>query len=229
MRIAKSLIAVVGMFCLIVSCSKSEDVEYFMQGGAGADLKVIGRSFDLKSSVAKLSYTKVQAGFKEIVFKHEDSDGVTSDVVYNGSYHVDLLTGVSTPKMTTANLKAGKYVGFQAAIAPGANNPSFLCEVEYVNAQNQKLRVEFETNKQIDISYSSRVGFIIKEGDVYTFLLTFILPTLFDGVDMETAQVTDGTIYVSSTANADLAVQIEKNISKAVDYAYQINGVSLPF
>ena len=229
MRIAKSLVAVVGVFCLMVSCSKSEDVENFVQGGAGADLKVIGRSFDLKSSIAKLTYTQVQAGFQEIVFRHENGAGEQSNVMYDGRYQIDLLSGTSTPKMNTANLKAGKYVGFDAVIAPGINQSSFLCEAEYVNSQNQKLRVEFVTSKRIDISYASRVGFVIKEGDVYTFVLTFILPTLFDNVDLDNASVKDGVIQINATTNVALAGQIEQNISKTVDYAYQINGVSLPF
>lgn len=229
MRIAKSLVAVVGMLCLLVSCNKNEEVDFFVQGGAGADLKVIGRSFDLKSSIAKLSYTQVKAGFQEIVFKHANSAGEQSNVVYDGRYQVDLLSGTSTPKMNTANLKAGKYVGFDAVMAPGINNYSFLCEAEYMNSQKQKLSVEFVTSKRIDISYASRVGFVIKEGDVYTFVLTFILPTLFEGVDLENARVTDGSIKINQEINADLASLIEANISKAVDYAYQINGVSLPF
>ncbi len=229
MGIAKSLIAVVGILCLMVSCSKSEDVENFVQGEAGADLKVIGRSFDLKSTFAKVIYTQVQAEIQEVAFKHEDSNGVLSDIEYNGHYQIDLLTGSSTPKMNTAYLKAGKYVGFQASIAPGSAGSSFVCKAEFTNSNNQKVNVAFSTNKTLDIAYTSRTGFVIKEGDVYTFVLTFILPTLFDGVNLDNAQVKDGVVLINASENSALAIQVEHNISKAIDYAYQINGVSLPF
>ncbi len=228
MKIAKSLIAVVGMLFLLVSCEQSGEVK-FTSTGAGADLKVMGSSFDLKSNNAKLTFKKVELGLENIIFKHQNNDDAVTNIKYNGHYTIDLLTGTSTPEMVTADLKPGKYVGIEATVNGSSDTPSLICEAELTNNNATKTNIIFNTNNPSALSYTSKVGFSIKYGHVYTFVITFILPTLFDDIELDTLEVVDGTITIDSNNNSEAAKIMESNIEKTLDCSYQINGVDMPF
>lgn len=228
MKIAKSLIAVVGMVCLFASCSTNEE-NNSGQLGASADFKVVGRLFDIKTTASKWSFYSVGAGLKDIEFKHEAKDGSLTNVPLKGQYSVDLLGGQTTPKMSSVELIPGKYIGFEASIASVNQKPSFSFSGMYTSADNKSIEFDFITHKTFNISYSSRKGFVIKADDAYGFIMTFVLPTLFEGVDMDAVQLTDGVIRINDEVNSAVKAAIEANIEKNIEYVYQVGGVSLPF
>lgn len=229
MKIAKQMLAGVVVLCLFTACSKEGEMD-FASDGTGTMIKVVGKTLSTKSSMAKLNYKEATACFEDIYFTRTDDNGNVLAIPYSGSYRVDLLNGSTKPEMPMAELIFGRYTSFNATIRPINGNPaSFQMTAEYENEAGEIFEVVFSSGATIPIERNSTNGFYIQNGDLYTFMLTIIFPSIFVDINLDLATVTDGKIVIDDTHNTLIAKEMEQNIQAAVQYSFLIDQANIPF
>ncbi len=162
-------------------------------------------------------------GVREFEFETEDDDDNGDDddeeVEFKGSFVVDLIAGTSNPEFINGNLKPGFYEEFEIELGRTlANNNSMFFVFKYKPATGDSVRVEFSSKETLEFEFEDDNGFEVTEGTLKNFLVLINLDTLFSGVDLSNATVSDdGVIRINDTTNSSLASIVKNNLEKSCE------------
>lgn len=83
---------------------------------------------------------------------------------------------------------------------------------KYKPAEGDSVTVEFSSKTSLEFEYEDDNGFEIQEGSLKNFLVLFNTDTLFAGIDLSQATVSDdGIIRINDTTNTALANIVKNN------------------
>lgn len=188
--------------------------------------------------VAGSGYTfkKALVGVKEFEFEtleeddmedaEDDSNGSSDDgeednekVEFKGSYVVDLIAGTSDPEFVNGNLTPGFYEEIEIELARTlADNNTMFIVFKYKPDTGDSVTVEFSTKETLEFEFEDDNGFQIEEAALTNFLVLINLDSLFAGVDLSLATVSDdGVIRINDTTNTNLAKIVKDNLDDSCE------------
>ncbi|MEQ1587942.1 MAG: hypothetical protein ABL895_18810 [Cyclobacteriaceae bacterium] len=185
--------------------------------------------------VAGSGYTfeKALVGVSEFEFEtleeddtEDDSKGSSDDgeddsekVEFKGSYVVDLIAGTSNPEFVNGNLTPGFYEEIEIELARTlADNNTMFIVFKYKPAAGDSVTVEFSTKETLEFEFEDDNGFQIDEATLTNFLVLVNLDSLFAGVDLSLATVSDdGVIRINDTTNSNLAKIVKDNLDDSCE------------
>lgn len=198
----------------------------------------------LKLQSAGATITEARVVLKEIDLdpiascqnENENADAAIGDEPPDlpGPFVVDLLENTSIPDTNTFTIRSGLYCELDmnfdllendvpAGIA--ADDPiignAFL--IRGTRGDGTPFVARLNQDDRFKLEASSAAGFIVKNGSFTGFFVRFDLGAWFDGVDLEKAAVTEGTILLDGANNPGLKALLVENIKHSAFLFQDLN------
>ncbi len=148
----------------------------------------------------------------------EDQDEpLDEDLKYDGPFVADLMNDGTIPDIAELKVPDGKYCEIDVTLDefPTDYSPGHPLEGKTIWVGGKRadgvpfvLSAKFRKEFQI----ASKDGISIGPNGFKGIFMTFFLESWFDGVDLDSATLTDGTILIDETNNTDLLAIIIENI-----------------
>lgn len=193
------------LFVAFASCSKDDD-----SPNANVKLAVstTSSSTSTQSRMAAndLEFTSGSITIREVVFDG-DSGNTSVSRTREQIATIDYATGVVTPEVIVS-VPGGTYTSVNLGIELQDVNatPSVIIEGTYTNSSDVILPIRFEFNSG-EVFEANATSVVIAEGADVVGRITFDALSWFSTVSadmLDSATLTDGTIIVSATNNANI-------------------------
>ncbi|MEA2042780.1 MAG: hypothetical protein U9N85_09545 [Bacteroidota bacterium] len=195
---------------IISSCKNDEN--------ANAKFSVKQKETTLKSTKSEtFDFTKALIGISEIDFEIEP-DSEDQDFEYEGKFQFDILTGTSSPAISSVEIAPGTYHELEIDVDNVLTSGK---SIEIFGTYNgiKSAQFEFTSTLNEDYDVQNTTGIKATTDETVNFVLYLDLEALFDGVDFTAADVdNDNIIRINASSNSDLASIIENNLDDNMDY-----------
>ncbi|MBR8537666.1 hypothetical protein KDU71_19000 [Carboxylicivirga sediminis] len=192
-----------------------------------ATLLMKSSAVNLKTAY-EITFAEATIHVEEVEFESLEIDGDDFDVDFEGPFAIDLLTGISQPKIPTAYLLPGKYEEVEVELDDDVSPNIQVAGSQYIDDENS-IDFVFMADEDIDFEAEAEaedVGqaylFEVIEGENINIVMEFKLNEWFKSVEFSSGIANeDGIVVVSKTENEQLYQQIIRNIeqSKLLVYA----------
>ena len=204
------LVATMLMFT-ISSCKKDDDNAY-------AKFSVKQKTSTSKSiNGGTFTFSKALIGISEIDFEIE-TDSNDHDFEYEGAYQFNILTGTSSPEISSVKITPGTYHELEINIDNVLTSGKSI-EISGTYDNGTTYQFEFSSTFNDDYDIENTTGINVNAGETVNFVLLLDLEALFNGVDFATADIdSDNIIRINSSSNSNLASIIENNLDNIMDF-----------
>jgi hypothetical protein len=228
----KKLIYFAAFFMItLISCSEDDPSVNTMTGFSIQQKTTLNKSTNKSKTLVNplngsITFTKVLIGVNNISIEQRDDISVKKpnhEIVFNGPFVFDILTGTSDPAIIPAQIEPGIYNKVKFGIdnvIPGGN--SIIIKGNYKFSNISAFNFEFTTDLTHEFEVENQNGFQISEGDIKQFILYLDIESLFDGVDISNLSFdTDNVVRINIHSNIDLNTKISQNLRIAMNLEMQ--------
>lgn len=203
---------VVTMLIFTISSCKKDD------GNANAKFSVKQKISNVKSTQSDtFTFSKALIGISEIDFEIE-TDSDDQDFEYEGAFQFNILTGTSSPAISSVEITPGTYHKLEIDLDNVLTNDKSI-EISGTYNNGTTYQFEFSSTFNEDYDIQNTTGINATVGGTVNFVLYLDLEALFNDVDFTIADMdNDGIIRINSSSNSDLASIIEDNLDNIMDY-----------
>jgi hypothetical protein len=211
MKITKTLLfAIAATQILSTSCKKSNDLSVTGSSGINYELKATNSTTVINQRTSSplagtLVWTSGLGSASLIKFEAKSNN---SKVEYksNSLQHIDLFSSVNS-KLGNITLPAGAYNEVEFKIVLNKTSTEAALELNgQFTIGGVTTPVTFKVNSEVEIK-AERNNVVVTDNNSYKALSTIDLSLLTKGITetmLKSAQLTNGTIVISSTSNANL-------------------------
>ncbi len=195
----------------ISSCKKDDDNAY-------AKFSVKQKTSTLKSTNSEtFTFSKALIGISEVDFEIE-TGSYDQDFEYEGAYQFNILTGTSSPAISSVEITPGTYHELEINIDNVLTSGKSI-EISGTYDNGTIYQFEFSSTFNEDYDIENTTGINANTGETVDFVLSLDLEALFNGVDFTTANIdNDNIIRINSSSNSNLASIIENNLDNIMDF-----------
>ncbi len=199
------------LILLFSSCKKDDENTY-------AKFSVKQKVSTSKSTNSEtFTFSKALIGISEIDFEIETGSD-DNDFEYEGAYQFNILTGASSPAISSAEITPGTYHELEINIDNVLTSGKSI-EISGTYDNGTTYQFEFTSTLNEDYDIENTTGINANAGETVDFILSLNLEALFNGVDFTTADVdNDNIIRINSSSNSNLASIIENNLDNIMDF-----------
>ena len=199
------------LILLFSSCKKDDENAY-------AKFSVKQKVSTLKSTNSgTFTFSKALIGISEIDFEIETGSD-DNDFEYEGRYQFNILTGASSPAISSTKITPGTYHELEINIDNVLTSGKSI-EISGTYDNGTTYQFEFTSTLNEDYDIENTTGINANAGETVNFILSLNLEALFNGVDFTTADVdNDNIIRINSSSNSNLASIIENNLDNIMDF-----------
>lgn len=211
MRI-QSIIAVILFSIALVACSKDESSSD--QGGyslrIGDSLNKKSSSIQVQSAIAFLEEVELE---KEV---GNDDDELEIDI--EGRFRVDLLTGLSSPEIPTAQIEPGNYHELELEFGD-EDRQAFEISGTYTDTSGQIFNFTLSTIAELEFEIEAEGNGLVIPADYFVTLnVNFPVASALNNLDWNSANVgTGNTILINQQSNSALLAAFLQNLNLQVD------------
>lgn len=196
---------------IISSCTKDDE-------NANAKFSVKQKVSTSKSTQSEtFTFSKALVGISKIDFEME-TDSEDQDFEYEGTFQFNILTGASSPAISSVEITPGTYHELEINIENVLTSGKSI-EIFGTYDNGTTYQFEFTSTLNEDYDIQNTTGITATIGETVNFVLYLDLESLFNGVDFTTADMdNDNIIKINSSSNSSLASIIENNFDNIMDY-----------
>jgi hypothetical protein len=170
-------------------------------------------------SIDRATIVLDQLEFRTLEQCQSSSEG---EIEFEGPYVVDLLTNASTPDLGTTQIPITSYCRIELRMAkldPGEvpsgvdSNDPIVDHSLYVTGERGDFTpfiAKIEQDEEFRIENDS--GFDLLQSESETLFLAFDLTDWFSQIDLDSADITSGTILIDKDHNSELYDQLKTNV-----------------
>ncbi len=163
------------------------------------------------------TFSKALIGISEIDFEIETGSD-DHDFKYEGAYQFDILTGTSSPAISSVKMTPGTYHELEINIANVLTSGKSI-EISGTYDNGTAYQFEFSSTLNEDYDIENTTGINVNTGGAVDFVLSLDIEALFNGVDFTTADIdNDNIIRINSSSNSNIASIIENNLDNIMDF-----------